>query len=576
MIKKISLFIVALIFISLSAGRASAAAFGFGIDKQTFAINEDFSVNLRIDSQGVSVNAAQGTLQFPSDILEVKSIDKESSVFNFWLQEPAVSSGKNSISFTGGSTSGFSGQSLNVFKVLFHVKGSGTGSININDGAITASDGSGTNVLIGGKGIDIISSSGGKVSGTPATITPVIPPITPIVREAVPSGKLPIKPEAAIGLYPNPDSWYNNTAPFLVSWKLPLDVTDIATAINKDPAFTSAKSEGLFDNKTFAPLTDGVWYLHIRFKNNIGWGPVFHYRIAIDTNPPLPFDISSSSGIESDNPSPVLSFATADQSSGIMKYSVQVGVNDSMDVSEGSITLPLQSPGNKKIKVIAFDKAGNSTESSFNLNVVPLVSPTISSITESIVSGDGIFEARGESVPGYSVEVSIKRKDGSFISSKSSVVDEKGNWIVNISDYIPKGSYLAAAVAKDSRGALSLPVIKENILYKEKPLFVIGNWGISATLFYIAIIVIILMGTAGVVLYTRNAGIKRGLKSFITRRDVVNFFISVQKDLEELGKMAEKTGSAKEVIYRINKIKEKAEKSSKYLSEEVEELGKDK
>lgn len=395
MIKKIISFLTAAIFIGFGSDSVSAATFNLNISKQSFAVNEDFTVELHMDSQGVGINAAQGTIRFPSDILEVKSIDKTESVFNFWLQEPVVSANKDSISFTGGSTSGFSGQSLYALKIVFHVKGSGSGSISVTDGAITASDGSGTNVLVGGKGIDISSSSGSSGPGTLATITPVIPPITPITREAVPSEKSPVRPDARISLYPDAESWYSGTAPFLVEWSLPNDITDVATSINKDPTGVPSKSEGLFDNKTFASLTDGIWYLHVRFRNNIGWGPTFHRRIAVDTNPPLPFEISSSSGLESDNPSPVLSFETTDQPSGILRYSVTVGSAEPINVEKGSINLPLQSPGDKKVKVVAFDKAGNFTEKIVDLKVIPISLPTVSFITGSFVVGDEMFEARG-------------------------------------------------------------------------------------------------------------------------------------------------------------------------------------
>jgi len=81
-----------------------------------------------------------------------------------------------------------------------------------------------------------------------------------------------------------------------VNWDLPNDVTAVATEVDQHPDAVPAKSEGLFDNKTFSPLEDGVWYLHVQFKNSIGWGPTLHYRIGIDTAPPLGFSVTSPSG----------------------------------------------------------------------------------------------------------------------------------------------------------------------------------------------------------------------------------------------------------------------------------------
>ncbi len=147
---------------------------------------------------------------------------------------------------------------------------------------------------------------------------------------------------------------------------------------------------------------------------------------------------------------------------------------------------------------------------------------------------------------------------------------------MRIADFIPRGSYQAEVVARDDRGAQSLSVVKKNIVSRERPLFMIGKWGISATFFYLTVIVIIICGTIGVVLAVRKMGAKRGLKSFIIKRDMINSFTSLKKDLDDAMKTADKNESGKEASYRMAKIKEKIEKSSKYLSEEVEELGKDK
>jgi len=574
--KKLSVLIAAVGFICLSIGNASAASFNLTLDKQSFSIGEDFTVNLRIDSQGVAVNAAQGTIQYPSDILEVRSIDKATSVFNFWLQDPIEAPDKKSISFTGGSTGGLSGTSLNVVKIVFRVKGVGTGSINVNNGAITASDGSGTNVLVGSKGVDIVSASGGGQSNTQVTaVAPVIPPIVPITRVAVPSQKLPVKPDVMVGLYPDPTGWNNASAPFLVQWSLPADITAVATSVNKDPAAEPSRSEGLFDNKTFPPLDTGIWYLHVQFRNNIGWGPVAHYRIAIDTIPPLPFSIALSSGASSTDPQPTVSFSTSDQPSGVEEYDLQIGDADPVPVTEESVKLPLQAPGRHVVRVIARDKAGNSTEAIADVDIIPIESPKIGFVSKSVYIGEGGLEVRGSGVPEYSVVVSIKDIVGEgTVSSASVSVDEDGNWFSKIDEPLKKGKYFVEVISRDDRGAISLPVRSDMVAVSAKPIVIFAGIGVTPGALFIIITILLLGGFAAGWFLNRQAGEQRKRKIVIAKRDIVNVFNLIKKDIATA--MAVKDGKPHEIMHHLEKATKDMEKMEKYIVEGVEEIDKKK
>jgi hypothetical protein len=86
MMKKILtivLFGLIAVFCPLSA---DAATFGLSAGGQSFSVGDTITVDLRVDSEGVSVNAAQGTVRFSPDVLEVASVDRSQTVFNFWLQ----------------------------------------------------------------------------------------------------------------------------------------------------------------------------------------------------------------------------------------------------------------------------------------------------------------------------------------------------------------------------------------------------------------------------------------------------------------------------------------------------------
>lgn len=357
-------------------GIASAATYSLTADKETFAIGDTFNVNVKIESSDVGINAAQATITFPKDTVQVSSVDKSSSSLDFWLQGPTYSNDVGEVSFIGGSQSGISGKSLEVLKITFKVKGAGAVGIIFSDGAVTASDGSGTNVLVAMNGLQLTSI-------TTQNATVIKPP--QIIRPVVAATGLPKKPVLTIPLYPDTTAWYADISKFIVQWDLPREVTDVATVVNQQPLFDPPTSEGLFNNKTFSPLIDGVWYLHVRFKNSVGWGPTTHYRIGIDSTPPLSFTVTSLDGLTTANVAPTIRFSTKDQPSGVSGYKVSVNSVVATTTALETFTLPPQQPGKQSIVVQAIDGAGNMTESRLALQIaeVPLITIMGIGITQS-------------------------------------------------------------------------------------------------------------------------------------------------------------------------------------------------
>ncbi|MFZ2167663.1 MAG: cohesin domain-containing protein [Minisyncoccia bacterium] len=364
--------LVALLFVAGIPAYAEAASYNLTADKETFVIGDTFTVDIKIESSDVGVNAAQATLSFPKDIVQVTGIDKSSSAFDFWLQGPSYSNDTGEVSFIGGSQSGISGKALEVLRVTFKVKGSGEAGFIFSDGAVTASDGSGTNVLTAMNGIRLTS-----ITKQDATL--IKPP--QIVRPVVSAASLPVKPAVVVPLYPDPVAWYGEVSKFIVQWDLPRDVTEVATDINQQPTFDPTVSEGLFNNKTFSPLAgDGIWYLHVRFKNSVGWGPAVHYRIGIDSAPPLSFAVTSLDGLTTADVAPTILFETKDQPSGVKNYTVLVNGVVATTTTLAMYTLSPQPSGKQSIVVQAVDYAGNTTESRITLRILETPLITIAGI----------------------------------------------------------------------------------------------------------------------------------------------------------------------------------------------------
>ncbi len=372
-LKKLILFFSAISIFVFSF--AHAANLFLTADTQQPAMGGTVNVNVRISSSDQTVNAAQGTLYYPRDILEVSQIIRTDSIFDVWLSPPTINAAIGEISFLGGGTNAYSGSSLQVFTVSFKVRGTGSGTIGFRNAEITAGDGTGANIISGSTGITI--AAGGAPLKVATTSIAVPPPVVQIKRPATPAANLPVMPDIKVPLYPDTKRWYGASDLFLAQWNLPSDVSAVATALNKDPQSDPQQSEGLFNNKTFARLDSGIWYLHVRFKNNVGWGPTAHYRIAVDTFPPSSLKVSLKEGSATAVTTPTLRFNAEDPISGIEFYDVKIDGQSEGQSTSTSMILNALYPGSHTADVRAFDNAGNSVEGKLTFNIIQLPYITI-------------------------------------------------------------------------------------------------------------------------------------------------------------------------------------------------------
>lgn len=366
--KKVLLLIISLVvFSSIMSLKASAATLDLVGNRETYPVGTNFNLDIKINSEGEGVNGAQGTIQFDNSILEALSVDRSNSIFDFWLAEPTISNANGRISFVAASTTGYTGQSLQVLRVVFKPKGAARTTLVFSDAAITAADGSGNNVLTktNGLSINIVAGAGTVEVGRPEQI----------VRPPAPAAELPKMPDVVVPLYPDQAKWNNVSAKFLASWELPADITSVATLVDNNPNFDPTISQGLFETQSFSPLPDGIHYLHVRFRNKIGWGPTRHYKISIDTAPPARFEINIDEGDRTHVSSPTIRFKSADGLSGLSHYSIQVDSLEPATTAAEFFRLRDQLPGKHTIKVAAFDNAGNATEQSKNIEILFIEKP---------------------------------------------------------------------------------------------------------------------------------------------------------------------------------------------------------
>lgn len=131
--------------------------------EKSYYIDETFITNIRINvGNNESINAIEGYLKFPSDILEVKDFSTGNSILTF-IQEPKIHKEEGFISFIGIIPGGYSGrvvgdpgQSNLLGKIIFHSIFSGRAEIVFEDSSqALLSDGEGTLAELINKGLII-------------------------------------------------------------------------------------------------------------------------------------------------------------------------------------------------------------------------------------------------------------------------------------------------------------------------------------------------------------------------------------------------------------------------------------
>jgi len=484
--KKTSLILIitllTLFFGNISEIRAQEASFYISPASESYDVNQTFNVTVFIDSGGAAINAAQATISFPTATLKVVGISKTNSIFSLWTQEPVYSNSKGQISFGGGLPSpGYRGSAGKVMTISFQGRGAGKATLYFTGEAILANDPWGTNLFS--------YSSGGTyfIGGVPEEFPPEAPPKPPT--------RVPPAPEVTSPTHPRPDKWYSNNSP-IFHWDLTSDIIGVNIDFNQQSIVDLGNvSQGVFNSKTFKDIEDGVWYFHIKLKNNIGWGRASHSRIQIDTKAPHPFEITIDNEGDATNPQPLLYFEAKDDLSGISHYEIRLGEGDVfslVEVQTNPFRLPHQTPGIHALEVKAVDEAGNKTLSTSEAKIESILAPEITVCQDVFRAGEEALFIEGSALPNIEVIIFFER-EGKLITKWQVSSDEHGNWSLREEGLFKSGIYTISARAKDSRGAISNPS-KECLVKVILQGFSLGPWIIGYRALTFIFIILLLIG----------------------------------------------------------------------------------
>ncbi len=525
------------------------------------------TVNVSINTSGTVINNVDATIVFPTDLLSVQSISTSGSILNLWVEQPSFSNNAGTISFDGGVPNpGYSGQGGKVITIYFKAKKSGVATLSFQNGTIRANDGLGTDVTQNRNGISLTISS--------AASAPVAP-VAPVVDN------LPPAPIITSIQTPNSKDWYaikNAT----YQWNIPTGVTAVQTLFGKNAdSVPLVAYDPPIGNKGVTNIPDGKWFLHVRFKNANGWGPITHRSVNIDTEKPDQLQVLDS--LDNEN-HVVLDISAHDKTSDISKFAIFV---DSVLISEqkttddsGHIqyTLPALNPGTKAVVVRAYDEAQNYTEKNLTINAPSSLATTISNFPKQIDIGQSFTITGTTPYENSSVIIHIKDGDSEKTFTVTSQSDKSFSFTSGTIDH--ETVLTVSAEAKRGDGG---SVMSENasIIVGKSTFARVGAFVIAALSILIPILgLMLLLGAMFYLGIYRTRKIKKLMEEgFIDTENEIHRVLRLLRDdvkvhIKELEKASGTRPLTKEEERILASLTRNIETSESYLTKKVRKISK--
>jgi len=152
-VKKIKLIkilvFISILFVSfLFADFSKAASLYFSPNNPSFRVGDTFQISLFVSSPDQAMNAAQATINFPTELLSMISISTKNSIFSLMVENPTFSNTGGTAGFSGIVLNpGYTGKSGRLVTLNFLAKKTGKANLSISSAQVLANDGVGTNIL---------------------------------------------------------------------------------------------------------------------------------------------------------------------------------------------------------------------------------------------------------------------------------------------------------------------------------------------------------------------------------------------------------------------------------------------
>ncbi len=419
--KLLCLLVLILAPFSVCAVTQAAGAFLYiSPASKSCQIGQSFTATVFVSSAEQAMNAAQGTISFPTDKLSVTSISKSGSVISLWTQEPSFSNSAGMVNFEGIVLNpGFTGSAGKMISINFKTKTAGDAAVSFLSGSILANDGKGTNLLSGFGSARYDIASGIPNPASPTSIAPSS------------KNKVPSAPMIYSSTHPSPNQWYNNKNPKF-SWSMTRDITGVSFLIDDKPSSSPGPlSDGLISEKQFEDIENVIGYFHLRLKNVRGWGAISHFKFSVDTEAPTDFTMDFSSKEEILKHGLKAKFSISDNLSGISHFEVKIDNNEAIIFPDKELRiydLPVLDPGKHTIAVKVFDNAGNFIADFKEVEIEALEPPEIKDYSPKLITGSFLVIKGSTIYPNSAVTIWIQKNKEVPLSHKVKS-DSFGNFI---------------------------------------------------------------------------------------------------------------------------------------------------
>lgn len=438
-----------------------------------YNIGDTVTLGVYIASPDMSVNAVSSVLSFPKEKLEVLSLSKDGSIISFWVQSPSFSNTLGTISYEGVVLNPrFTGEAGKILTITFKVIAAGNGTFSFSSASILANDGKGTNIL---NGIRNASFVFGNVDTPPVDENKQILSEENEVKIAVQKESLlPKMPVITSSTHPDQTKWYKEND-VRVSWQVPAGTVNVRHILSDQAKATPNITHSIRSAyEDMEDLIDGIWYFHLQFANQAGWGTIATYKIQIDTTPPESVEIAKVN-IDAVNRKIKFKISAVDKFSGLGSANVVFG--DSIaNIGFLGNDVEYETPELDAIQYTLFvkvsDNVGNSIDQKLDFSLPTLVAPIIRRYPVEPRVGDPLYIEGRTIYPGKKVLIFIQSNQQEPIEHEVGT-DDSGVFYFIAKDRILFTNYIIWAQVIGEDGASS--GFSEKIYVSVPPLLSCGG-----------------------------------------------------------------------------------------------------
>ncbi len=124
---------------------------------QETGVGQQLEIGVFLNAESENINAIEGKVVFPADLLDVKEMRDGNSIINFWVDKPRIdtniNTNKHEIIFAGITPGGYSGEKGLIFSVIFRAKKEGEALIEISGVKALLGDSRGTETKTASKNL---------------------------------------------------------------------------------------------------------------------------------------------------------------------------------------------------------------------------------------------------------------------------------------------------------------------------------------------------------------------------------------------------------------------------------------